>query len=204
LSAIFDYIHGKKTLSVENFEVFFSELPVTGQRYKAALTAWSIPESNLVANPCRDLLEFTSLQFTDLKTFFHSDSFVAVDLGCHNGISSNNDGFIHTGLTLIHYHSTSVVDAVRRAQSVLISHKYIDQNDSIERQKNKLRQLRSQKVPSYHKIALYLKVLESNQTSTSFDIKLLNRQHPYFRDLKSRQLTVVRDTLELIAHQRIF
>lgn len=132
LSAFFDGRHGRKEASVESFETFFAELPVAGQRYKASLTAWSIPEANFVTDPCRDLTEFTLLQFTDLKSFFHSDGFVEVDLGCHNGTSEVNQGFIDTSLTLIHYHSTSVLDSMRRARSALISHGYIDKKDSDE------------------------------------------------------------------------
>ena len=193
-------------ITIDNFSQFFANLPITGQRYKASLTAWSIPRNRTVPNVCRNLTEFTPLQYTHLKTFFHSDSFVSVDLGSHNGVSTNNIGVIDTGLTLIHYHSTSVDDSARRARQVLLSHKYINAEDSILEQQQKLQALRSQgRGPSFHKIDFYLQYLDSLDGGKSVNPGVLNKQHPYFRQTGCvREMTLVRDTLNMVDCNRIF
>lgn len=196
---LMNLMHRNKELYVDKFSQFFAELPITGQRYKASLTAWSIPRNNAVPNICRDLTEFTPLQFTHLKTFFHSDSFVSVDLGSHNGVSTNNKGVVYTGLALIHYHNTSVDDSARRARQVLLSHEYIDAEDSIMRQRQKLKAVRSKGVQSSHKIDLYFQYLDSLEGGKLVNPGMLNKHHPYFRQTGLvREMTLVRDTLNLI------
>src|SRR4029079_12839459 len=66
---VFNIKHGNKKLYVANFEDFFEALPITGQRYKASLTTWSVPQNHYVAHPSRELVEFTRLQFTHLKSY---------------------------------------------------------------------------------------------------------------------------------------
>jgi len=189
-----------------NFSQFFADLPITGQRYKASLTAWSVPSNCTVPRACHDLTVFTPLHFTHLKTFFHSDSFVSVDLGSHEGISTNNNGVIDTGLTLIHYHSTSVDDSARRARQVLLSHEYINAEDSIMEQQQKLQAVRFQgRVPSFHKIDFYLQYLDSLDGGKMVNPGMLNKQHPYFRQTgPEREMTLVRDTLNAIDRDGIF
>ena len=198
--------HRNNEICLDNFSQFFADLPITGQRYKASLTAWSIPRNDTVPSVCHDLTEFTPLQFTHLKTFFHSDSFVSVDLGSHNGISANNNGVIDTGLTLIHYHSTSVDDSARRARQVLLSHEYINAEDSIMEQQQKLQAVRSQGcVPSFHKMDFYLQYLDSLDGGKLVNPGMLNKQHPYFRQTGPvREMTLVRDMLNAIDRDGIF
>jgi hypothetical protein len=203
---LMNLMYRNKELYVDNFSQFFAELPVTGQRYKVSLTTWSIPRKSAVPNICRDLTEFTPLQFTHIKSFFHSDSFVSVDLGGHNGASTNNYRVIDTGLTLIHYHSTSVDDSARRAKQVLLSHKYIDAEDSIMEQRDKLQAIKSDSyVPSFHKINFYLQYLDSLEGGKPIDPTILNSEHPYFRQTGPvREMTLVRDTLNMIDSNEIF
>lgn len=192
--------HRNKELRCDNFSKFFSELPVTGQRYKASLITWSIPTDQPVPRICRDLTQFTPLQFTDLKTFFHSDSFKCVDLGSHAGVSTNNEGVIDTGLTLVHYHSTSVTDSARRARQVLLSHGYIDPQDCSREQKRKLLEIMaSGGALSSHKIVFYLKYLDALESGVRLDPSILNQQHPYFKVTgPARELTLVRSALDSI------
>lgn len=199
-TAIVDLKHGGAPLCVDEFRQFFGGLPVTGQRYKASLTAWSIPRVHAVRDVCRDLTEFTPLQFTAIKTFFHSDSFVSVDLGSHEGVSARNEGVIDTGLTLIHYHSTSVEDSARRARQVLQSHGYIDPGDSLAEQRRRLAGVRSRgRVNSFHKIDLYLRYLEALAGGAPVNPAALNEYNPYFRKTgAAREITLVRDTLNAI------
>jgi len=195
----------KNKLCCDNFSQFFADLPVTGQRYKASLTAWSIPRNGLVPSVCRELTEFTPLQFTHLKTFFHSDSFVSVDLGSNAGVSTNNKGAIDTGLIVIHYHSTSVDDSARRARQVLLSHKYIDAEDSIMVQRQKLQAIKSNYVQSFHKINFYLQYLDSLEGGKLVNPEILNKQHPYFKQTESvMEMTLVRDMLNMIDRDGIF
>lgn len=188
------------TSMATGFEELFANLPIDGRRYKAALTAWSIPKTEPPPRICHDLVEFTPLQYTHFKTFFHSHSFVSVDLGSHAGIAANNDGVIETGLTVIHYHSTSVTDSARRARQVLISHEYIHSADSITAQRHKLQSIRSTgHVASFHKIDFYLHYLDFLEQGWPIDPGILNRQHPFFQQTgPARSLTLVRDTLSAI------
>ena len=194
---ILDRRHRDDTLEIDDFPKFLGSLPITGQRYKASLTTWSVPQPKFVCRPCRELTEFTPIQHTHFKTFFHSDSFVSVDLGGHHGISTNNEGVIDTGLTVIHYHSTSVDDSARRARQVLNSHKYIDLSDTVSQQLEKLLIIRAKgHVASFHKIDFYIQYLRSLQGGPRLDPQTLNRQHPYFRAAgASRELLLVKDTL---------
>lgn len=149
--------------------------------------------------PCYDILNFSHPQFTHVKSFFHSDSFVSVDLGGHGGISTKNDGVIDTGLTVIHYHSTSVEDSIRRARQVLQAHNYIDVDDTADQEHDKLSALEGRRISSFHKINLYLAHLRANKNGRTLSPDLLNRQHQAYRLGTSKKFTIVRDTLESIS-----
>lgn len=195
-----DRRHAHKAIERKNITRLLASLPFTGQTYKASLTAWSIPTLEAKPRPCRSLTRFTPLQFSHLKSFFHSSSFVSVDLGCHAGVSTHTRGVIDTGLTLIHYHSTSVEDSVRRARQALVSHGYIQETDDLNEQRAKLVQLASTgRVDSFHKVDLYLRHLDSLEGGKPIDPAILNRQHPYFRQAGPPvEMTLVRDTLDEI------
>jgi len=196
-----------KKIHVENIRQLFDALPVTGQRYKASLTTWSLPTVDTPARPCHSLTQFTPLHFTHIKSFFHSASFVSVDLGCHNGKSTRCDGLIDTGLTLVHYHSTSVEDAIRSARQVLLSHEYIDEDDLVIEQRQKLMGLRpsDRRASSFHKIDLYLRHLDFLDGGNAIDPATLYMHNPYFRQPGNPiEFTLVRDTLNEIDRQKIF
>ena len=137
------------------------------------------------------------LEFTPFKSFFHSSSFVSVDLGSHVGVSHQNEGVIPTALTIIHFRDTSVADVAERARQVLISHRYIDIDDPVEQQAAKLGQLsRTRTTPSYHKVKMYLSYLESKALGATVDPILLCQHNPAFRPTaKRRHLSFVQDTL---------
>lgn len=197
---LLSYAHKNDKPHIDNFSQFFASLPITGQRYKASLTAWSIPRKEYLAQPARELTQFTPNHFTHFKSFFHSESFVEVDLGCHLGVSTQNDGVLDTGLIILHYHSTSIDDSARRAKQVLVSHEYIEATDSIEQQRCKLLEIQSHgDVASFHKINFYLMYIDSIENDKLLDPSLLNRQHPCFWQIGGpRQMTLVRDTLNII------
>ena len=204
-SGILDYVYDlyfrSKNVHLRGIENFFTELPVTGQRYKASLTMWSIPNDGYSCRPCYDILRFTSPQFTHLKSFFHSDSFISVDLGCHAGVSTNNIGYIDTGLTIIHYHSTSVEDTMRRARQALRSHSYILETDSLDEELKKLSALEGKKISSFHKINQYLEYLRAEFSEKVLSPEKLNPYHPYFRKGKTRRMTLVKDILSSIGNK---
>jgi hypothetical protein len=195
-----------KFLSVSNFSEFFEALPITGQRYQASFMTWSIPKHSHVDNPAIELIEFTPIQPINFKVFFHSESFLSVDLGAHVGESTNNEGFIYTGLSVIHFHSTSLDDSIRRARQVLISHGYIDALDSVEIQHDKLLKIQARgAVNSFHKISLYLLYLNEVLGGEPLRPEMLNFQHPWFRQNgPSSEMTLVRDTLNFIEKERHF
>ena len=194
------YAHRNDQPHIYNFRQFFASLPITGQRYKASLTALSIPRREYLSKPARVLTKFTPNQFTHFKSFFHSSSFVEVDLGCHSGVSTQNNGVIDTGLMILHYQNTSIDDSARRAKQVLVSHEYIGPMDSIEQQRCKLLEIRSHgDVASFNKIDFYLMYIDSLENNKPLDPLLLNRHHPFFWLTGGpRQMTLVRDKLNMI------
>jgi len=192
-------------LQITNFTDFFKKLPITGQSYKASFTCWSKPKRQSVKNICDEITSFSPLHKTDFKSFFHSSSFVSVDLGCHAGVSSNNSGFIDTGLSIIHYHSTSVEDSARRARQVLLSHGYISEHDSSKEQTLQLRRLRLRgNIASFHKIDFYLQYLDATERGEKLSPDILNQGPPYFKPIvPTSRLTLVRDTLQFINRQGV-
>jgi len=199
IGALYDQPFRRRRFSANCRDEFFAALPVTGQRYKASLVLWSMPRQEYSARPCYDILSFTHPQFTHVKSFFHSDSFVSVDLGCHGGVSTNNDGLIDTGLTVIHYHSTSIEDSIRRARQVLQAHSYIDVGDTAEQEYEKLAALEGRRISSFHKINLYLSYLRAKKHGQTLSPNVLNRQHQAYRLSTSKKFTFVRDTREAIS-----
>jgi len=187
-------------LQITNFTEFFERLPVTGQGYKASFTCWSKPQSQSVKNICDEITNFSPLHKTDFKSFFHSSSFVSVDLGCHAGVSSNNSGVIETSLCIIHFCSTSVDDSVRRARQVLLSHGYISEQDSSKEQVLQLRRLRLRgEIASFHKIDFYLQYLDAAERGERLSPDILNQNQAIFKPIvPTSRLTLVRDTLRFI------
>ncbi len=194
--AIYDLQFRGRKISTSSCDKFFSALPVTGQKYKASLVLWSMPQQEYSGRPCYDILNFSHPQFTHVKSFFHSDSFVSVDLGGHGGVTTNNDGVIDTGLTVIHYHSTSIEDSIRRARQVLQAHGYIDIDDTADQELDKLSAMEGKRISSFHKINLYLAYLRAKKNGRTLSLGLLNRQHQSYRLATSKKFTIVRDTLE--------
>lgn len=193
-NTLVDRKHRDKALCNTDFGHFLAELPVTGQRYKASLTRLSVPRVEEPPRVCRDLTEFTPLLFTHFKTFFHSASFLSVDLGSHEGTSTVNEGVIDTGLTVIHYQNTSVDDAMRRARQVLVSHRYIDEQDTPEVQRRKLVALQKKgSFPSFHKVDLYLKHLEARAAGSTIAPESLDSWSR--KNGPAGPMTLVRDTL---------
>jgi len=163
-----NFLYARHRLRSDGFEKIFGNLPITGQKYKTSFTAISVPANNDIKRPCREITSFKPIQFSHFKSFFHSESFRSVDLGGHNGVTTNNEGVIDTPLTVIHFHSISIKDTLRRARQVLISHKYIDEDDDIERCKNKLLKLleSNHRRNSFHRINWYLAYIDSIQNNT--------------------------------------
>lgn len=197
---VMDFRCANKVLLTDNINDRLEKLPVTGKKYKAALTVWSLPTQEASHRPCRELTRFTAIQYTQVKSFFHSSSFVSVDLGCHRGVTTDNSGEIDTGLTIVHYHSTSVEDSVRRARQALLSHGYISESDDIRTQKEKLmRLISSAEANSFHKMEFYIKHLDFLNHGSPVAPSTLNLYHPHFRSSGAeREVTIIRDTLEQI------
>ena len=196
---LIDFKHiNKKIYMAHNLNEKLSALPKTGRKYKASLTVFSLPKRNeMMMRPCYEQTLFSSIQFIRMKSFFHSSSFISVDLGCHEGETKVNKGVIDTGMVIIHYHSTSVEDSIKRAEQVLLSHGYIDKTDDYQKQEEKLRLIRALGiVNSFHKIDLYLAYLSSLKNNEKFSPKTLNTYNPNCRKSSGEQnITVVKDTL---------
>lgn len=203
---ITDMIHAQKNLHINNINEKLKSLPVTGRKYKASLTAWSLPTQEAMPRPCYDLTQFTPIQFTQMKSFFHSSNFVSVDLGGHTGITTLNSGAIDTGMTIIHYHSTSVEDAQKRARQALLSHDYFDESDDHLKQKEKLLKARvSENTASFHKIDFYLKYLDSLEGGAKVLPSTLNLYHPHFRPTDAqREIKIIKETLDILDSPKKF
>ena len=184
-------------LSVDGFDAVLDALPVSDHRYRTGFTTWSMPKSGTVSRPTTEITRFSPLQRTTVKAFYHSQSFIKTDLGCHNGLTKRRRGFINTGLTLIHYHSVSVEDSIRRAEQVLLSHGYIAREDSAETQIQKLSDVVSKRgVASSHKAHLVLSHLKAQTTGQTLDPGILNATHPYYREAPVRfDFSLVKDVL---------
>jgi len=192
-----NFLYGNKQLKNDEFKEIFKNLPITGQRYGVSFTAFSIPTNNDVQRPCCEITSFTPIQFTFSKSFFHSQSFCSIDLGGHWGKTTNNKGVINTGLTVIHYHAISTRDSLRKTRQVLISHKYIEERDSLDQCKEKLLKIKKSGIrSSYHKVNLYLAYIYSIKNNTFFLPKMLNKYMPYCYPTKRiRKISLVRDIL---------
>lgn len=195
-----DFLCGDRQPRNDEFKKIFKELPITGQRYGVSFTTFSIPTSMDVQRPCYEITSFTPMQFTSYKSFFHSQSFCSIDLGGHRGKTINNKGVINTGLTVIHYHAISMRDSVRKTRQVLISHKYIEEGDSLDKCKEKLLKIKKSGIQaSYHKVDLYLAYIDSIKNNTYFLPKILNSYMPCYCPTNGTQkISLVRDTLAKI------
>jgi len=195
-----NFLYARHRLRSDGFEKIFGNLPITGQKYKTSFTAISVPANNDIKRPCREITSFKPIQFSHFKSFFHSESFRSVDLGGHQGITTNNEGLIDTPLTVIHYHEISTKDSLRRARQVLISHKYIDEDDDIERCKNKLLKLMDSKrrPNSHHRITWYLAYIDSIQNNT-FLSHAWPTHVPYQSTNSVIKIGLVKDTLAAIS-----
>ncbi len=184
-----------------------NSLPVTGQKYKASYTARSVPQTQSFTRPCTELTTFAAPSQTEEKSFFHCDSFISIDLGCHRGKTSNDEGFIPTTLTTIHFHSINLADCLRRARQVLVSHGYIDEGDDRDEELTKIRALlhRVRRVTpqgveyhasSFHKVLFYLEQLSSDPGDEKLvDTRFNNFVNDTMGVKNSSQLMLVRDTL---------
>lgn len=191
-------------LAVSGIRGVVASLPISHKRYKLLFCTFSIPKQRFQKHPARSITKFSQVFSSDFKSFFHSDSFVSVDLGSHQGESFDNDGFIETGLAIIHFHATSVEDSMRRAKRVLVSHEYIEHSDPIETQMQKLSELYDRPILSSHRIKMYFDYLSSIQASQEYDIAKLREAEIYHLSLDGKlgmgscEITLVRDTLDKI------
>ena len=87
---------------------------------------------------------------------------------------------------------------MRRARQVLRSHDYIDAFDTAAEELEKLSILEGQPISSGHKVDLYLSYLREKQVGLSLSADTLNQHHPFYRSVRPRTMTLVRDTLESI------
>jgi len=178
-------------LDNKNIRYLFDFLPVTGQKYKASYVISSIAQSDSYDRPCIELESFTAIQETVFKSYFHSKSFISVDLGSHAGQAVNNEGYIGTVLSIIHYHDLGNKIILERTKNVLLSHNYINEEDDLDVQLQKLSKLvQLGNVSSVHKIKIYLRYLES----LKFGFKLENISND-FNPLANNNDTIIRGYL---------
>jgi hypothetical protein len=189
-----------KALGVDSFAEFFQDLPKSRYIYKAGLTVNSCPSQDCFGSASEEIVEFTALECTDFKSFFHSDGFVSVDLGSHRGESVESRKVIYTGLCVVHYHFTGISDFASRAKKVLVSHEFINEDDTSETQELKLEELISNgERLSRHKIDFYLSYLKSRNDSDALKELVSGYVHSMAGPSDSKlKITIVRDTLGMI------
>jgi len=145
-------------LDNKNIKYLFDFIPITGQKYKASYIVCSVAQQDNYDRPCIELSSFASMQQTTFKSYFHSKSFISVDLGSHAGQAVNNEGYIGTVLSIIHYHDLGNKIILERTKNVLLSHNYINEEDDLDVQLQKLSKLvQLGNVSSVHKIKIYLR-----------------------------------------------
>lgn len=189
-----------KALRVDSFVEFFQDIPKSKYIYKAGLTTNCIPKHHCSGSPSEKIVEFNALEYTDFKSFFHSDGFVSVDLGSHHGESLKADKVIFTDLCVVHYHFTCISDFASRAKKVLVSHGFISEDDALENQELKLNKMTDNDVPmSRHKFHFYLSFLKYRNDPSALEKLTTSYNHPMGKSSNSKvEITIVRDTLAMI------
>jgi hypothetical protein len=160
----------------------------------------SCPSQDCFGSASEEIVEFTALECTDFKSFFHSDGFVSVDLGSHRGESVESRKVIYTGLCVVHYHFTCISDFASRAKKVLVSHGFISEDDTLENQELKLNKMTDNDVPmSRHKFHFYLSFLKYRNDPSALEKLTTSYNHPMGKSSNSKvEITIVRDTLAMI------
>ncbi len=193
-------------LRADRFTEFLRALPKTPCAYKAGLTVNSIPATGHVTDAPLEVTRFAKMECTDFKSFFHASGFVSIDLGGHGGEAKDKSRVIFTGLTVFHYHFTSVADFVARAKKVLVSHEFIADADELEVQKAKLEALMAAGMTtSSHKIRFYLDYLRCAGDPAAIERLAASYFHPFGGATKETvEINLIRDTLVMIRSRSDF
>lgn len=155
------YIPEKDNISVNPQDIYtiIDNLDTSnGLKYKCSYTIHSSTRN--IPNNILDCITFRKPYYTEFKTFFNSKTFLYCDLGSHNGKviePYSSVDFNKTNLAIIHYHFCDYYTQLNNCKKACLSHAFINKEDSIEVQIDKLQQ---HKGPiSVHKAAFYLQYL---------------------------------------------
>ena len=174
--AVYDPPSSKVYTSHIRIQAHLNSLPYNGSMYKVGYYSDVIPPLDNCL-PEDDITSTTVLfscpQRSTHKTFFPSKTFEHMDLGSHAGsvsVSGPGKNVYHTSNFLIlHYHNQCFLSYVKNCETVIVSHGYVYQNDSIERRIEKLSAKNGQDYNSWHKAAYYLTYLKDpNGTEKSY------------------------------------
>jgi hypothetical protein len=155
------YNQAEDTISVDQSDIYdiLDSLDTSnGLKYKSSYTIISIP-NNLQDNII-NCTTFKKPCYTEYKTFFNSKTFLYCDLGSHNGQvigPYSSEEFNKTNLAIIHYHFCDYETYLHNCKKAIISHQFIEENDSIEKQIDKLQS--GKILISTHKAAFYFQYL---------------------------------------------
>jgi hypothetical protein len=128
---------------------------------------------------------FTQPHKTAFKTFFYSKTYLFCDLGSHIGkvISpyENDNKINQTNIMIIHYHHQCFESYITNCKTACISHDYINIDDTIESQINKLSIL-PDTISSFHKKREYLNYLYDSAYINKYYNSFINTPNKYVFD----------------------
>ena len=187
----------------------FNKLIVNGYKYKCSYTMNSLPlETN---NNSLEYTFFSQPHYTKFKTFFYSKTYLYCDLGSHTGnvISRYENHENDTNIMIIHYHNQSFKNYVENCKKAVISHNYININDNIGTQINKLSLLSKNNTKgSIHKIQIYLKYLTNFNYENEYYTNFLNFPNKYKFDKLNKLFTndkcIIITTINDPTHQILY
>jgi len=157
--------YGQKDLSVSGIRDVINSFPVDGRRYRFTYFAYSIPITNCTFGDDPSATTYFQLASkSTLKTFFVGSSFESADLGNHGGHVReppfSNQDFHETDLAIAHFHHGCFDVKMYNTKKALLSHDYINEDDTAEIQIDKLTKLVGKSIASIHKVDMYLDYLK--------------------------------------------
>ena len=157
--------YGLRDFSVSGIRDEINNLFVDGRRYKFTYYSHSVPITNCTfGDDPAATIYFEKPWETSLKTFFLGFSFQGADLGNHFGLVREppftNKDFLASDLAIAHYHYGCFDVRIYNTKKALLSLGYINENDPINVQIDKLGRLDAASINSGHKVQIFLEFLK--------------------------------------------
>ena len=159
-------------LSIETGHVSetLDTLPLDGGRYKFTYFASSVPETGCTidSDPAHSTRYKRPTKLT-AKTFFSARTVASIDLGNHQGVVKeppfDRSSEHETDLAIAHHHWRCFASYYKNTEKAMISHGYINQNDTVSAKISSLESVISLGLHSNHKAKELLGILQQGPTA---------------------------------------